>query len=84
MYRPILVTLLTHLELQKAESVCKTIVAINVFEEIVDLKSRTEKRVLLIFIADYSAQEKEIGYGMKKWEGEKGLPFKLGMGPPRA
>jgi len=28
----ILVTLLTHLELQKAENVCKTIAAINVFE----------------------------------------------------
>jgi len=31
-YMYILVTLLTHLELQKAESVCKTIAAINVFE----------------------------------------------------
>jgi len=51
------------LELQKAESVCKTIAAI---------KFRIEKRVLLIFIVDYSAHEKEYGNGMKKWEGEKG------------
>ena len=28
----ILVTLVTHLELQKADSVCKTIAAVNVFE----------------------------------------------------
>ena len=31
-YMYILVTLLTHLEFQNAESVCKTIAAINVFE----------------------------------------------------
>jgi len=51
------------------------------FEWIVDLKFRTEKRVLLIFIVDYSAQEKEYGNGMKKWEGRKGPPLNLAWRP---
>jgi len=77
----ILVTLLTHLELHKAESVCIAIAAIKCIW--INNRSHVHnwKSVLLIFIVYYSAQEKEYGNGMKKWEGEKGPTYKLGMGP---
>ena len=85
-YMHISVTLLTHLELQKAESVCKTIAAINALEQIVDLKFRTEKRVLLTFIVDHIIELRKRSRP-RLWEldekmgrGER-APFKLGMGP---
>jgi len=59
--------------------ICNQCIWINSRSQVQNWKS-----VLLIFIIDYSAQEKESGNGMKKWKGEKGPPLILAWCLPRA
>jgi len=84
-YMYIVVTLLTHLELQKAENVCKTVAAINVSLNVsINCRSQVQnwKSVLLIFIVDYNTQEWSMGTGWIKWEGEN-APLWTWHGAPR-